>query len=111
MMDQKSDHEIRRERRMHQIDNLTPELRAVVNEWGWTIVDNFMRCGVKKANRIEHLINVVLNETRAPRGLSASCQGPRRGLGKPKQSDCVNPRSSVAMNRPHPPSCPCTNCT
>ncbi|HVT29358.1 MAG TPA: hypothetical protein VHE81_15185 [Lacipirellulaceae bacterium] len=96
MMDQKSDHKIRRERRMQQIDNLTPELRAVVNEWGWTIVDNFMRCGVKKANRIEHLINVVLNETRAPRGYSASFQGPRRGTDHAEGSDLVNPRSSAA---------------
>lgn len=49
----------KRRRRFDQIDRLDPDMRALVNEEGWTVVDNFMRCGVTKASRIRHLIALV----------------------------------------------------
>ena len=72
------DYEHRRIARMAEIDALPPAIKELVHEWGWTIVKNFLDCGVKKPKHIRHLIKVVLDETRAPRGLAASSQGVRR---------------------------------
>jgi hypothetical protein len=47
--------------RMKQIDGLTPELRQLVHEEGWTVVNAFMLLGVKKAKHIRHLIQTVRN--------------------------------------------------
>lgn len=55
----------KRRRRFEQIDSLTPDMRELVNDEGWTIVDNFMRCGVRKPNQIRHLINLVRDGTAA----------------------------------------------
>jgi len=53
----------KRQKRFEKIDALSPQLRELVHEWGFTIVDNFMMCGVTKPKHIRHLINTVLNET------------------------------------------------
>jgi hypothetical protein len=57
----------KRRRRFEEIDRLDSDMRALVNEEGWTIVDNFMRCGVTKASRIRHLIALIRDGT-APYG-------------------------------------------
>ena len=66
----------RRAARMEKIDALPPDWRALVHEYGWTIVDALQGCGVKKANQGRHVIEVVLNETSAFRG-GFSSQGER----------------------------------
>lgn len=53
----------KRKNRFKEIDNLSPEMRKVVHEWGYTIVKNFMNCGVVKPKHIQHLVNMVLDET------------------------------------------------
>lgn len=52
------------ERRMSRIDALTPELRAVVHEYGWRLVSDFMDRGVTKPRDIVSLIKIVLLEMR-----------------------------------------------
>ena len=54
----------KRQKRFERIDNLSPEMRELVHEWGFTIVDNFMMCGVHKPKHIRHLVNLVIQETR-----------------------------------------------
>ena len=54
----------RRAARMAAIDQLPPETRALVHEYGWAIIDAFLAVGVKKPKQIKHLIETVLNETR-----------------------------------------------
>ncbi|WP_320196238.1 hypothetical protein RMR10_004575 [Agrobacterium rosae] len=61
---------------MSKVDTLPPELRALVNDYGFYVVDNFMRNGVVKANRIRHLVELVLDEFSPTRG-SFSKQGTR----------------------------------
>jgi hypothetical protein len=53
----------KRQKRFAEIDNLSPEMRKVVHEWGWTVVKNFIDCGVTKPKHIRHLVNLVLDET------------------------------------------------
>lgn len=47
--------------RMSKIDSLSPDLRMLVHEEGWTVVDAFLRLGVTKAKHIRHLIQTVRN--------------------------------------------------
>lgn len=47
-------------RRMARIDGLSPELRALVHEYGSTIVTDFVNCGVTEPRRIRHLVQRVL---------------------------------------------------
>ena len=61
---------------MQKVDNLTPELRSVVHDWGFCLVDNFMMCGVTNAKHIRHLINLTIMETRTGGG---SVQTDRKG--------------------------------
>lgn len=49
----------KRIKRMARVDDLSPDLRALVHEYGLTVVDSFMACGVSKAKHIRHLINTV----------------------------------------------------
>lgn len=42
----------KRKNRFKEIDNLSPEMRKVVHEWGYAIVKNFMNCGVVKPKHI-----------------------------------------------------------
>ncbi len=41
---------------MNKIDDLSPPLRALVHDYGWTTVDNFMRLGVTNPRHIKHLV-------------------------------------------------------
>lgn len=69
----------RRKARMTQIDRQPADVRALVHEYGWTVVNSFLLLGIKKAAHIKHLVETVLNEFSPTRG-SYSSQG-RRGDG------------------------------
>jgi hypothetical protein len=47
--------------RMRQIDSLSPDVRQLVHEHGWTVVNAFLKLGVTKAKHIRHLIQTVKN--------------------------------------------------
>lgn len=65
-----------RRARMQRIDELPAEVRALVHEYGFRIVDNFLMCGVTKPRQIRHLVELVLDEYSPTRG-SHSRQGIR----------------------------------
>lgn len=64
----------RRVARMNAIDQMAPELRSLVNEYGYNTVNAFVMCGVTKPKRIRHLVETVLDEFSPTRG-SFSSQG------------------------------------
>lgn len=68
----------RRIKRMSRVDAMPPDIRALVHEWGLSITQAFLECGVTNPRHIRHIINMVLNETRAPLGRPNSYQGERR---------------------------------
>lgn len=70
----------RRQVRMAQIDKLSPDMRSLVHDYGWTVVDAFIRNGVTKPNALRHLVETVLNEFSPTRG-SSSSQGARAAFG------------------------------
>jgi len=63
-----------RRARMEHIDRLPPDIRNLVNEYGYTVVSAFLDIGVLRAKRIRHLVETVLNEFSPTRG-SYSRQG------------------------------------
>jgi len=69
----------KRAHRMARVDALSPELRALVHEYGFSVVDNFVRLGVSKPKHIRHLVETVLDEFSPTRG-SYSQQGIRTHL-------------------------------
>jgi len=68
--------ERKRRNRMARIDAMSPELRALVHEYGLNIVDVFLSYGVKKPARIRHAVETILDEFSPTRG-SFSIQGIR----------------------------------
>lgn len=46
-------------KRMEQIDAQPPEIRALVHEFGWSVVNSFLMLKITKASHIRHLIEVV----------------------------------------------------
>lgn len=66
----------RRRKRMATIDSLPPDIRELVHEYGFHVVDQFQRSGVTKAKNIRHLVECVLDEFSPTRG-SFSIQGRR----------------------------------
>lgn len=68
----------KRKKRFEEIDKLPPELKNCVHEWGYNIVKNFVDLGIKKEKHINHLVRLVINETRAPEGFCYSAQGARK---------------------------------
>jgi ATP-dependent RNA circularization protein (DNA/RNA ligase family) len=60
--------------RMANVDNLTPELRELVHEYGLNVVKALMDVGVQKPKQIRHIVETVLNEFSPTRG-SFSSQG------------------------------------
>ena len=68
--------EKRRQNRMAQIDALSPELRALVHDYSWSVVKACMDCGVKEPRRIRHIVERILDEFSPTRG-SFSAQGIR----------------------------------
>lgn len=70
----------KREARMSEIDRLSPQLRELVHEYGWYVVDQFLKQGISKPRIIRHLVETVLNEFSPTRG-SSSKQGIARAPG------------------------------
>lgn len=62
--------------RMNRVDSWPKELRDLVNEYGFTIVDMLYRLGVTKPNQIRHVVEAILDEFSPTRG-SYSRQGVR----------------------------------
>lgn len=50
---------LRCERRMAAVDAMAPPLRSLVHEYGLTIVNAFLQCGVTKPRHIKHLVETV----------------------------------------------------
>jgi len=68
--------QLRRKKRMDRIDAMPAELRELVHEYGFNVVDQFMSHGITKERTIRHLVECVLNEFSPTRG-SYSMQGIR----------------------------------
>lgn len=43
-------------KRMDTVDNLPGDIRALIHEYNYGIVEAFLSCGVSKAKQIRHLI-------------------------------------------------------
>src|ERR1700761_3981407 len=56
------------------VDLLPPALRDLVHEFGWSVVRNFLDCGVTDPRRIRHLVHTVWLGPREP--------GNKRAAGK-----------------------------
>lgn len=67
-------YEKRRVARMDAIDQMTPEMRRLVNEYGYNVVKTLTSCGVTKPKHIRHVVETILNEFSPTRG-SFSSQG------------------------------------
>lgn len=70
---------LKRAKRFKNIDNLSPELRALANEYGYHVVDNLMRVGVTNPKHITHIIEMILDEF-SPTRRSYSKQGLRQQI-------------------------------
>lgn len=57
-----------RQQRMERIDRLPADVRALVHEYGWHIVDTCMTLGVCKPRQIRHLVETILEEMSPTRG-------------------------------------------
>lgn len=65
----------KRQIRMKIYDDQHPEVRKLINEYGFSLVHAFALCGVTKHNHVRHLIEKVLDEMSPTRG-GGSVQGP-----------------------------------
>lgn len=70
----------KRQARMRRIDDLSPPLRELVNEYGFHVVNSYLSVGISKPGQIRHLVEVVLDEFSPTRG-SFSQQGIRKIIG------------------------------
>lgn len=66
----------KRAARMDRLDGLPQDWRALVHEYGLSVVDALRQCGVAKAAHARHIVETVLNEMSPLRG-SFSSQGER----------------------------------
>lgn len=62
--------------RMALVDKASPEMRALYNEYGTSLVGQFIQIGVTKPKHIRHLVERTLDEFSPTRG-SFSIQGIR----------------------------------
>ncbi len=69
----------RRANRMDAIDRQPPEIRELVHEYGWNVVNAFLAMGFKKPKQIRHIVETVLDEFSPTRG-SFSSQGRRTNV-------------------------------
>ena len=65
---------------MEAIDRMSSDQRALVHDYGFSIVYQFMCAGVTKPSRIRHLVELVLDEFSPTRGTSSN-QGTTRAPG------------------------------
>lgn len=66
--------------RMEKVDAMSPEVRAVVHDWGLGIVQTFLDCGVKDPRHMRHIILRILEDTRGSQGphhAGSKQRGPR----------------------------------
>lgn len=75
----------KRRQRMDQIDNLPPETRRLVHDYGYYVVKSFIDLGVTKPKHIAHLVGVVLDEF-SPTRASYSNQGISTNLNRVSQN-------------------------
>lgn len=71
----------KRSQRMERIDALPADIRALVNEYGFHVVNTLMNSGVTKASGIRHVVETILDEFSPTRG-SFSQQGIRTEVGE-----------------------------
>lgn len=62
--------------RFAKIDSMSPELRGLVNDYGFTVVHTLQSLGVTKPNQIRHVVEAILDQFSPTRG-SFSQQGIR----------------------------------
>lgn len=70
--------------RMDSIDAMPVAMRALVNDYGLSVVTTCIQSGVVKPRRIRNLVETILNEFSPTRG-SFSCQGIRTMHETPKE--------------------------
>ena len=83
--------EHKRRNRMAMVDDMPPDWRQAVHDYGLTIVLAFKECGVKKASHVRHLVETVLDEYSPTRG-SNSHQGIRNAKGISIDLDAMEAR-------------------
>jgi hypothetical protein len=66
--------DMKRRKRMARVDQISPELREMVNDYGLPVVTCLMDLGVTKPNQIKHVVETILDEFSPTRG-SSSHQG------------------------------------
>lgn len=69
----------KRAARMNAVDELPPEIRELVHDYGLNTIKAFWDIGVRKPRHIKHLIETVLDEFSPTRG-SFSSQGRRTDI-------------------------------
>lgn len=69
----------KRQARMAKVDAMPEGLRALVNEYGLSVVQSFLDLGVTKPRQIRHVVENILNEFSPTRG-SFSIQGLRKNV-------------------------------
>jgi len=74
----------RRIARMEMIDRYPEEMRKLVHEYGWALVNQFINCGIDKPRQIRHLVETTLDEFSPTRG-THSFQGLRGALPRPDE--------------------------
>lgn len=52
----------RRSDRMRVVDGMSEDWRALVHEYGYSVIHQMRNCGVTQANHARHIIETVLNE-------------------------------------------------
>lgn len=63
--------------RMDRMDALPKEIRELIHEYGYTVIDAFLNQKITKASAIKHLINAVNRGS-----MDASLGGARNGQGR-----------------------------
>lgn len=66
---------------MERFDQMPPEMRELVNDYGFAVVDTCTALGVTKPRHIKHLVETVLDNFSPTRG-SFTAQGPRTDLAR-----------------------------
>jgi hypothetical protein len=80
----------KRRKRMEKVDEYDPEIRALIHEYGLSVVQALWDCGVKKPRQMKHVVETVLDEFSPTRG-SYARQGLRvevtRGAAAPEGAE------------------------
>jgi hypothetical protein len=71
--------DVKRAKRMASIDDYDPAIRALIHDYGYTVVKSIYDLGVTKPHQIKHIVETVLNEFSPTRG-AYSVQGKRTGI-------------------------------